>query len=260
MSVVPPGADRHDLHSLTLVLSTQRSGSTLLGRDIESLGGLGTPREHFQTLANEHPDVLTEAVVWERLGRGVDESAPGVAGVKVQVNQVRYLAEALTGRRPTDAVAATTTIIDWFQERFDRVLLIILVRNAVDTAISRVFVKETGTYLSSKPRPGAGSGPAASPAERNVNILEELATVSRHRSTLRTVAAHYSDLALLLTYDELTANVEQATRHLLDHAARFGFTPRSETVTRTLTKLIDVEEAAAVRESFLDYLRTETGP
>lgn len=35
------------MDALTLVIASQRSGSTLLCRDIESLGGMGAPREHF---------------------------------------------------------------------------------------------------------------------------------------------------------------------------------------------------------------------
>ena len=71
------------LGALTLVLATQRSGSTLLCRDIESLGGLGDPRESFLGLAEQaERESVSEDDVLKRIARGVTESDPGIGAVK----------------------------------------------------------------------------------------------------------------------------------------------------------------------------------
>ena len=249
-----------DLHSLTLLVSTQRSGSTLLGRDIESLGGLGSPREHFRGFeAQAKLSRMSENDVVERLTLGVEKSARGVTAVKLQVQQLGSVCEAISGERLPPSVKAVSTVVDWARERFDRVLLIVLVRNALDIAISRVIAHETGTYLSTKPVSRVAGGPLPLIDDLNAKVLNELETVLRHRAILKGVAAKYSDFALLLTYDELTGQVEETTRRLVTHAHEHGFEPQGDTVTRKLEKLISSEQADSIRESFLDHLRNEPG-
>ncbi|MDM5225433.1 Stf0 family sulfotransferase [Cytobacillus sp. NJ13] len=46
-----------------MILSTQRSGSTMLCEDIKSLGVLGTPEEHFWQVLNQNKGTAGEQLV-----------------------------------------------------------------------------------------------------------------------------------------------------------------------------------------------------
>ncbi|MEZ0578828.1 hypothetical protein [Nocardioides sp. MH1] len=246
------------LHSLTLVLSMQRSGSTLLGRDIESLGGLGIPREHLRGL-DKQSRPPSESDVLRRLGDGVDEADPGVTGLKLQVHQVRSVCRAVTGGQVDGTAEAAAAVVDWAFARFDRVFLVVLVRNALDTAISQVVVKETGTFLSTKPALREAGAPLPVIEDVNRRILDELQKVLRQRAALQAVATEYADSALLVTYEQLTTELERTTERIIEHARAQSFEPREAHVTRTLEKLISAEQSETLREGFLDFLRTEPG-
>jgi LPS sulfotransferase NodH len=254
------GANPEDLHSVTLVLSSTRSGSTLLCRDIASLGGLGSAREYLLGLeAESGGSTPTEADVLARVARGVQDEAPGVGAVKLMVPQAAAVAEALTGRSSTNDAAAMSDVVTWARDRFDRVFLVILVRNALEQAISRVVARETGIYHS---KDGASPPDRRQPLDvdrTNQLILGALAPVLRHRAALKRVAAEHSDLALLLSYDELSNHVETVTQRLVAHAREQGFEPRTDTVTRKLAKVIGPEESEALRARFIEYFTTETG-
>lgn len=244
-----------DLHSLTLVLSSTRSGSTLLCRDIASLGGLGSAREYLRGLGTD----ASEADVLERVARGVQDDAPGVGAVKLMVPQASAVCEALTGRGGQNDAAAVSEVVNWARARFDRVFLVVLVRNALQQAMSRVVAKETGIYHSQGAAYREGREEPLDVDKTSRRILEALPSVLRHRAVLHAVAAEHADLALLVSYDELANHVDDTTRRLVAHAREQGFDPHSDTVTRKLTKVIPAEESAALRDAFLDYLTNETG-
>lgn len=245
-------------HSLTLVLAAPRTGSTLLCRDVASLGGLGSPREYFRGLeADLRRGPVGESGLVERVAQGIQDDAPGVAALKLMVRQAGPPFRVLTGRRPATPVESTSAVVGWARERFDRVLLVVLVRNAVDQAISQVVADETGVFHSTVPAGGAAAVPP--PPDFNDRVMAELQGILRDRRTLHTVAAEHADIALLLTYDDLTRRVEETTERLVAHARAHGFEPRRDIVARRLTKLISEERSAALRESFLDHLRSETG-
>lgn len=249
--------------SLTLVLSSARSGSTLLCRDIASLGGLGFPREYLRGMARQaRSGALSEADVLERLAPGVQDGAPGATAVKLMVDQAGPAYAAVTGRRPDSPAAALSGFVTWARAHYDQVLLVFLVRNAVDQAISRVVASETGVFHTTAPGgPGCDGTAAVAPAVDDLNprILAELARVVRDRRALDQVRAEHADLALLLTYDELTEQVGATTSRLVAHARAQGLEVQHPAVTRRLEKVISAERSTALRASFLDYLRTESG-
>lgn len=248
------------MHSLTLVLSSARSGSTLLCRDIESLGGLGKPREFLKGLdAQARREGVSESDVLDRLAKGCVDDAPGVTGAKLMVPQSPITYRALTGQRAADAGEAMSGVVSWAREHFDRVLVVVLVRNILDQAISRVYSKQTGIFQSTDPAFRAAGGKLPEVEGANQQILAQLPRVVLNREILHGVASEHADIALLLTYDELTRQVERTTTKLVEHALAQGFQPHRDVVTRKLTKLISPERSSAVRASFLDYFMTESG-
>lgn len=248
------------LHSLTLVMSSARSGSSLLCRDIASLGGLGFPREYMKGFgAVAKRGSVSEADVLERVARGVREDAPGVAALKLMVPQAAPAYRAISGR-PLPHGEAMSQVAGWARERFDRVLLVFLVRNALDQAISNVVAGATGIFHSTDPRFAGGPAEVALEGDDlNRRILHQLVGVVRNQQILCAVHAEHADLGLMLTYDDLTRDVEATTRRLVTHARAQGFDVQRDVVTRKLTKVISDDRAVAIRESFLGFLTAEPG-
>ncbi len=249
-----------DQHSLTLVLSSARSGSTLLCRDIASLGGLGFPREFMKGLgAAAERGAASEADVLERTARGVRKDAPGVAALKLMVPQSAPVYRAISGQRLWHGDAMSQIVV-WARKRFERVLLVFLVRNALDQAISNVVARATGVFHSTDT--AFAIGPAEMALEDddlNRRILHHLGVVIRNQQVLSAVHAEHADLGLMLTYEKLTRDVEATTHQLVAHARAQGFDVRRDVVTRKLTKVISDDRSAAIRESFLDFLKVEPG-
>lgn len=248
------------LSSLVLVLATARSGSTLLCHDIASLGGLGMPKEYFLGLRREpRTTTATEVDVMERVAMGVRDDAPQVASVKLMVPQSPFVHEALTGRR-VPPVEALPAVIEWAQKRFERLMVVFLVRNAIDQAISRVVANATGVFHSSSSDFGADHAtvPLQIP-DINQQILRSLGRVVRDRQILLDVHRDFADVGLLLTYDDLARRPEETASKLAAHARSAGFEIERDTTSRRLEKVISVQRSTEIREGFIDFLRTETG-
>ncbi|MDZ5621236.1 Stf0 family sulfotransferase [Nocardioides bizhenqiangii] len=247
-----------ELHSLTLVVSSARSGSSLLCRDIRSLGGLGFPKEYMTGLdkqALEEP--VSEQNVLERLARGCQDDAPGVAATKLMPGQAGFTYQALVGHSAPRS-EALPGVISWARERFDRVFLVFLVRNAVDQAISRVVAESTGVYHSTDPAFRTPEYATHAIEDMNAQILWRLSWADQMRNALLTAHAAHADLGLLVTYEELTRHVDETTSRVVAHARAMGFQVKNEVATRNLQKVISPERSSRMRESFLEYLRTET--
>jgi LPS sulfotransferase NodH len=247
--------------ALTLVLATQRSGSTLLCRDIESLGGLGGPREYFLDLVEraEHESV-SEADVLERIAHGVTQSDPNVGAVKMMVGQAQVIDAAIRGGRQRTSMISMRNVVEWAVERFERVFLVILVRNALDQAISHVVASSTGLFHATDAEAiRAAAAADLVPEDVNPLILAQLQRFLGQRRVLTQIGDEYADRALMLSYDELTRQTEHTTDRLIAHARAQGFAPQRSSVTRTMIKVIDDDLSDRLRESFLAYLATERG-
>lgn len=252
-------ATTDDLHSLTLVVASARSGSSLLCRDLRSLGGLGFPKEYLTGLDRQaQEERVTERHVLERLARGCQEDAPGVAASKLMASQAGFTYEALVGHPVQDRSEALPGVISWARERFDRVFVVFLVRNALDQAISRVVAESTGVYHSTHPEFGKSDGPTLASEDLNPQILRRLAWAHRERSALLEAYAAHADLAVLVTYEELTRHVDETTSRLVSRARAAGFQVANDVATRSLEKVISAERSSRIRESFLAYARNET--
>lgn len=259
MSDPAPGASHEDLHSLTLVISSARAGSTLLCHDIASLGGLGMAKEYLRGLRSEPQKTdATEADVVARVAMGVQEDAPGVAAVKLLVPQTSVTYQALSGERlPSNE--ALRGVIAWARGRFERVFLVFLVRNALDQTISRVVADATGIFHSTASAFNDENAPPVEIPDINQRIMTNIHRVARDRQFLIDVYRDNTDIGLLVTYDELSRQPDATARRLAAHARAAGFQVQRDTVERKLEKVISIERSTEIRESFLEYLKTETG-
>ena len=247
--------------ALTLVLATQRSGSTLLCRDIESLGGLGRPRESFLGLAEQaEREAVSEDDVLERIARGAMESDPGIGAVKMMVGQAPAVNAAIHGGRQRNQQVALQSVVEWALGRFERIFMVILVRNALDQAISWVVASSTGLFHATDFADNRAAFAAdLAPEDVNPLILAQLQRFLAQRRVLTLIGEKYADRALVLSYHELTRQTERTTDRLIAYARSQGFAPQRTSVNRTMMKVIDDDLSDRLRESFFAYLSTETG-
>jgi LPS sulfotransferase NodH len=261
MSDPAPGTSPANLHSLVLVQSSGRSGARLLCQDLKSLGGLGMPKEYLRGIRPRTPTATASEVdVLERVAKGVQEDAPGVASVQLMVPQFPPTYQALRGKR-IPAIEALPGVIDWAKERFERLFLIFLARNAIDQAISHVVADASGTLQSSDCEYGETGAEATALEIPHVNplILANLGRVVRDRRILLESYGKFADIGLLLTYDELDREPAETATKLVGHARKNGFEVTHDVFQRKLERVVSGERFTEIREGFLDYLKRETG-
>lgn len=118
------------------ILSTQRSGSTLLCRDMASTQVMGTPDEHMiKVLSEKNADI--DAL----FSRCCDSQ--GNFGLKLMAN---YLDEAAMFFNRSDNPNFATALHS-FSQRFDEVIVIYITRDDYfDQALSRIMAKRTNSW------------------------------------------------------------------------------------------------------------------
>ena len=202
-------------------------GSTLLGRDLESLGGFGRPREHFAGVNTREEGRghvrngrARGSPAWYRkvLSRASPVSTAGQSGRGGRAGAHRPSTRDISRGDVHGGLLGAGQVRPSARGRpgpqCHRHRDLPCVRHG------------DGTYNST--RPGALQAGAALPSIPDINhrILSRFERALMDISVLNTVAAEYSDVALLLTYNELTGQVEETTRRLVAHARELGLEPR----------------------------------
>lgn len=91
-----------DIKELTIVLASQRSGSTLLCQDVSAIGGLGVPNEYFlKIVGNNKPKAPSERLVLEAVKKGQDPNRLQAGAIKMMINQASDVASLINGSVPT---------------------------------------------------------------------------------------------------------------------------------------------------------------
>lgn len=248
-----------EMNAITLVLASQRSGSTLLCRDIESLGGMGAPREHFlEILGNNARAGLSEAEVLDCIALGVTKEAPGIGAVKLMVNYAPKIDAYISGGNQVAPYKAVQNIIDWAQGRFDKVNMVALVRsNALEQSISRAVASVTDIWHRNEAAV-QGRDPYAEaklPTKAvNMAILDALPSVIRQAEVIRRIARENADICQLIEYEHLAASAEETSALITAHARKAGFAPRGEVASRSLRKLIDEDKTATIKADFKAFM------
>ncbi|MBD3625456.1 MAG: hypothetical protein HUJ24_08780 [Rhodobacteraceae bacterium] len=249
---------------LTLVLASQRSGSTLLCNDIKSLGGLGSPAENFLKLFRAGDGSgLGPQDVKDRIAAGADEQSPDVGAVKLMVNYAprvyRFIEKS---EKPAGRFEACMGFIEWARREYDAVNLIVLVReNAVDQAISRALASKTGVYHIQGTRGGNKKRNAApAPGDSAVppqDVMRAALASAREADVLRRVARKHANLALLLTYEQIAASPEATSQALRAHAAKAGMEAQNELAVRSMKKVVSNDVSAQIKADLRQYLDRE---
>lgn len=138
------------LMNLTLVFATQRSGSTLLCRDITTLGGLGRAQEHFLPIAQaskRERRMMSESDVIRMLKGGRDREIADTTAVKIMVNYASSVYSCISGNNERSTLKSMQGLLDWAICHFERVNLITLERESLlDQAVSRAMARLTGVF------------------------------------------------------------------------------------------------------------------
>lgn len=256
-----------DIRALTLVIANQRTGSTLLGQDIASLGGMGVPKEHFLEILRAsktgEAEAHTEADVLEMIAKGAQEDAPHVGAVKLMVSYAPTIDAFIRGAPPVGQGKAVQNIIDWARARFETVNLIVLIReNVLDQTISQTMARETQIWHRKETAVEGGNPYADVDIKKkrlNLAILRALPAVMTRHEVLKRIAASNAEHCLTIDYDEMAASVEETSRKLVAHARANGLEPVNEVAKRKLRKLIDEDRSKEIKQGFRRFLENRLG-
>lgn len=253
-----------DIRSLVLVLASQRSGSTLLCRDIENLGGMGVPKEHFLDIVGKNArQGLNEQDVMQQIAKGVRPADPSVAAVKLMVNYAPKIDAYIRGSAQVAPQKAVQNIFDWAQKRFDRVCIFALVRdNSLDQAISRAVANVTDIWHRHEKTLQGGDpyeGVKLPTDAVNMAILEALPQVVRQTKVIRQATTANPEICQLVSYDKLAESVEDSSQLLSAHARKAGFQPTKTQAVRHMRKLIDADKSTEIKAEFKTFLKRHLG-
>lgn len=239
---------------LTLLLGTQRSGSSLTAQRIHGIGGLGLPGEHLIPLFGKNSERSFDAADVRRLvARGVDPRVPGVTGLKAMVNQTARAMQCIAGQQMPIA-EATAAFVDWADTSFDAVNLVLVRRQDVlGQAISRVVAQQTQVFH-------VGSTLSQMVHDARVRELEvdalvrrlpkACAAVAAEEAVLTQIADQHGTRALVIRYQELCAEPERIDTALRDHARAAGLTPGDGRPKPRLQKVLPEALVAELRTAY----------
>lgn len=244
------------LDAITIVVATQRSGSTLLCRDIESLGGMGAPREYFlEILGKNAREGLTERDVVDLIRKGERPDDPGIGAVKLMVNYAPKIDAMITGGPQVNPIRALENITAWAHANFRHVNLVVLKReNPLDQAISRAVARLTDVWHKNEGAEKGTGDKEIAPKALNLAILEALPRVLRENDVIREFARRNAGHCAFIGYETLASDVERSSKIIIEHARANGLTPRKEVAERVLRKIIDDQQSSRIKAGLKQFL------
>lgn len=212
----------------TIILATQRTGSTLLCAEFEAIGGLGRPGEHFLTWLQTAPAdaLLPEAALDSILDPGRDPD--GNVGVKLMADYLPGIARrapgAVAGEEP---VAATVRFVEALARWIGPAVLFRIDRGDLfDQALSGYLAVSTGVYFRTeegevtRPINTDRDSHEAALADLNIIRLERhLLRLAADRAFLDRVVQGLGRPVLAVEYDALSERREAVLAACCAHAA-----------------------------------------
>ncbi len=255
------------IKELTIVLASQRSGSTVLCQDVTAVGGLGVPNKYFLKLIGKNkPQNPGEQPVLKAIIQGQDPERPEAAAIKMMLNQAPPIATYIDGAAPLPPAQATQRVIDWARDRFERVAIIALVRdNSLDQAISKAVANASQTWhQDSEAKKNEKAGKPAQDFDHSsdsfqLEILKALPLFIRQKKIIQKIVRQNTDIAHLLRYDDISAQPDETAQAIAAHTRALGFSPQGQPSNRTLKKLVDSDRSAQIKASFRAFLERHSG-
>ncbi|MGF1500213.1 MAG: Stf0 family sulfotransferase [Paracoccaceae bacterium] len=244
-----------------IILATQRSGSTLLCAELQGIGGMGRPGEHFWSWLREAGEApcLDDAAM-DRIaafGRAED----GSLGFKIMADYLPRLAEARFGPvadRVEGSVRFLTELearegpFAWF--RIDRA-------DVFDQALSRYLATQTGLYFRTETGTVAAEGhPGAEKSEdtllaefRPDRLARHIREIDAERRTLDRIADTLGRSVHLVPYEDLVDRRAEVLAGCCAHASR---PVPAEWPERWMKKVVDAD----LRQRFRRLFDAAAGP
>lgn len=188
-----------------ILLSTQRSGSTMVCDDLAGAEVFGRPSEYFIRVLEKGDEVLSEdfATV-DKQGR----TENNVTSVKIMANQVEKIGCAIVKAGLSKKAQPLAAFVDYFQQAF---LVRIYRRDKVAQAVSRIMALETDVYHIASNAEGLegmlgklGKVQLGVNAEYSAPIIKaEIDKICDEEKLLDELLASFSRPAKTLVYEEI---------------------------------------------------------
>ena len=223
-----------------LILSTQRSGSTMICDDIASTGVLGQPNEYFIKpidlwYANKNKSNVVE-IINEIPFKS--SSSNGVQAVKIMSNQIDPIGAILNKVN----LASGKNNLDCFFNYFSDFTFVRVARiDQVAQAVSRIMAKNTGIYHYLDPAKSSLRLGRSSPRERNESGIEyshdliqtNINDIMAEEKTMENYLQMYSIDPLKIIYEDSIAS----RSYINEIASRLGIPPISILAERGIKKV-----------------------
>jgi len=199
-------------NKMLIILSTQRSGSTMLCDDIGGTGLLGLPSEYFikpiENLTNNVDNSVLQKSFYDALEMGKTQNQ--ICSVKIMSNQLQLIGKILQ----KIGFSKDSNIMNCFYTFFKKANFIILYRNdKIAQAVSRIVARQTNIYhLSDKSSTMKGLGLVAEKRdESNLNYSKleidlEINKIYQEEKLLETFLENYSIGYTKLYYEDIVIN------------------------------------------------------
>lgn len=250
-----------------LIITSQRSGSTLFCQDLNSIG-IGRPGEHAMTLLRNKEIIPSLDELYEKCR--FQTSQGDIYALKTMVSNTHKIVRAvypdLKGFEAFNGCEDQASILNLMVEVLERdfevvVPFILTRRNVVDVALSRSLAQESKVYLS---RSVKGD---------EHDMLDEDAVVDRffrnvgraqwEKSVLERLSTKLGERALCFDYEDLVGNEGALFQDVKDHLARHGLYPEKDAFVRNRIKKVTSKSTSRKYKSIikeeLDRLSRDCG-
>lgn len=255
---------------LTCVISTQRSGSTMLARDLSSMTVFGTVDEHFTWLMNQIQANGRVPELQEVLKAGF--VAPDKFGLKIMVNQFAYFGAYIHAPASVEDMRKKDENIhkilsgyffSSFFKKFRKSNLIFLSRQELFAqSLSRLQARATGLYhdqtngnrIELKPDSTVPSGGLSFA----LAINKEIQLIAEEEAEARKMFQQTGANVFELSYQKVAKNYPDYLYEILDH---FGIErSRAAQPARITKKVINDQTLRSAQARYLEAIGVKTNP
>lgn len=245
------------------IATTQRSGSTMVSKEIGATRVMGAPSELVQGLLvnMRRGEDLPSVADWIEKGMTRDT---GVFGLKIMVSQLPLLGAWITDSREATEILAnektasqqlSEAALAFLRQSQKTVFLRLDREDSFAQAYSRLRARKSGLYhqFASGKTQGRHEAKAFSPEDMNITeICSELTQLLTEKDDLARFLPEGAADVQVLRYEKV---VEQGPGYLDDIVAAFdGRIPAVETVGQKTTKIVDNEELDRAKTLFKQAL------
>ncbi|MAP93930.1 MAG: hypothetical protein CMK07_03170 [Ponticaulis sp.] len=243
-----------------VLLSTQRTGSTLVCKDLESTGAFGVPGEHLLWLTRMFNKRGAVPTMDEFLSRGRSGSG-NMFAINIMANQLIYLGAWLAS--PEEALPLINTprgsrklaisALQKLSPLFGATYLVSLKRDDIfATTFSRLKARATQDYHRADSGPDTGPKDSPSLEFSTFEILQEMTSIERSY-IMNADALELATVGhMAISYDDAAENFPDYLKPVMQHC---NLDPAlSSRAKRSLKKVVSGTELKDQKDSFLSRI------